>query len=81
MFSYPFSCSRNLVYISDSRAMELMACPRDHTLSCFYKFTILGEDIRHPEDGYITEEDCSAIFRPLGADHADKPWCIRQVGC
>ncbi len=70
---------RNLVYISDPHVMDLLACPQGHTLSCFYRFTMLGDVIKRPETGYVTEEDCDAIFRALLADHADAPWCIREV--
>ena len=70
---------RNLVYISDPHVMDLLACPQGHRLSCFYRFTILGDVIKQPDHGYVTEEDCSAIFRALLADHADAPWCIREV--
>lgn len=70
---------RDLVYISDRNAMERLACPQDHTLTCFYRFTMLGDDINQPMEGLVTEEDCDAVFRALVADHADRPWCIRQV--
>ena len=70
---------RDLVYVSDRNAMERLACPQDHTLTCFYRFTMLGDDIKQPTEGLVTEEDCDAVFRALVADHADRPWCIRQV--
>ena len=70
---------RDLVYVSDRAAMERLACPQDHTLTCFYRFTMLGDDIKQPTEGLVTEDDCDAVFRALVADHADKPWCIRQV--
>lgn len=70
---------RNLVYISDPHVMDLLACPQGHRLSCFYRFTMLGDVIKQPKDGHVTEEDCNAIFRALLADHADAPWCIREV--
>ena len=70
---------RDLVYVSDRNAMERLACPQDHTLTCFYRFTMLGDDITQPTEGLVTEEDCDAVFRALLADHGDKPWCIRQV--
>ena len=70
---------RDLVYMSDRNAMERLACPQDHTFTCFYRFTMLGDDIKQPTEGLVTEEDCDAVFRALVADHADRPWCIRQV--
>ena len=69
----------NLAYITDPHAMERLACPQEHELSCFYRFKDSGDEIKQPAEGLVTLKDCDAVFRALPADHADKPWCIREV--
>ena len=69
----------NLANITDPHAMERLACPQEHELSCFYRFKDVGGEIKQPAEGLVSLNDCDAVFRALPADHADKPWCIREV--